>query len=170
MLCIIGLAIKLLGIFCNRNSVPVPVYCMNVEAKLLTNGREFQVSIYVPVSSFKLNTVIRQVWCARYWPHIRTLCCRTNSNDAARRTQDWIPRRRRHGSGQRKDLYFYRQQDPDPLVWGMGPRIRIRTKTSRIHNSCTGFPLRVDAPLTSIIFFRGIVTPFSKINYLFLVK
>ncbi len=31
------------------------------------------------------------------------------------------------GLGQSTDLHLYRQQDPDPLVWGMGPRIWIRT-------------------------------------------
>ncbi len=172
MFCKFGLAMKLLGIFCNRYSVPVPVpvYCMNVEAKLLKNGREFQVSMYVPVSSFKLNTVTRHVWCARYWPHVRTLCCRTNSNDAARRTQDWIPRRRRHGSGQSSHFYLYRQQDPDPLVWGIGPRIRIRTKMSRIHKRGTGCPIRVDAPPYTYYFLRGtgyrIVPPVANIeNY-----
>ncbi len=68
------------------------------------------VSKYLPVLSWIRFLCIQSYKagsseCARYWPHVRTLCCRTNSNDAARRTQDWIPRRRRHGSGQSTDLY-----------------------------------------------------------------
>jgi len=50
------------------------------------------------------------------------------------------------GSGSVGSIRFLGLPDPDPLVWGMGPRIRIRTKISWIRN--TGFLFSFFFPLS----------------------